>query len=151
MFLIRRIAMRKSFPLVLFFSILTVTGLWAQDTITSPPTLAEQLAPLQFRNIGPTRGGRATAAAGITSDPSTYYMGSTGGGVWKTTDYGHNWKNVSDGYFKTPSIGAIRVYQPNPNIVYVGTGSDGIRSNIISGKGMYKSENAVVKAGPISD
>lgn len=93
----------------------------------------------QYRYVGPTRGGRVTAVAGITSKPSTFYMGATGGGVWRTEDYGNTWNNLSDGYFKTPSIGAIRVAQNDPNIIYVGTGTDGLRSNIISGKGMYKS------------
>ena len=83
-----------------------------------------------------------TAVAGIPSQPGTYYMGATGGGVWKTTDYGVRWKNVSDGYFDTPSIGAIRVALSDPDIVYVGTGSDGIRSNVITGKGVYKSADA---------
>ncbi len=97
---------------------------------------------LQYRNIGPTRGGRVTAVAGVTTHPDTYYMGATGGGVWKTEDYGTSWKNISDGFFATPSIGAIRVHQDNPDIIYVGTGTDGLRSNIISGKGVYKSEDA---------
>lgn len=123
---------------VLFITCLAWTSLSAQDA-DSTATSIDQLAPLQFRNIGPTRGGRATAVAGIASDPATYYMGATGGGVWKTTDYGNSWQNVSDGFFATPSIGAIRVFQPKPDIVYVGTGSDGIRSNVITGKGMYKS------------
>ena len=95
-----------------------------------------------FRNVGPTRGGRVTAVAGVKSDPSTYYMGSTGGGVWKTTNYGERWVNISDGYFTTGSIGSIRVFQDNPDIIYVGTGSDGIRSNVIIGKGMFKSVDA---------
>jgi photosystem II stability/assembly factor-like uncharacterized protein len=69
-------------------------------------------------------------------------MGATGGGVWKTTDYGINWLPISDGYFETGSIGAIRVADSDPNIVYVGTGSDGIRSNVITGRGMYKSTDA---------
>jgi len=93
----------------------------------------------QYRYVGPTRGGRVTAVAGIISKPSTFYMGATGGGVWRTEDYGTSWKNISDGYFDTPSIGAIRVAQNDPNIIYVGTGTDGLRSNIITGKGMYKS------------
>ncbi len=97
---------------------------------------------LKYRNIGPTQGGRVTAVAGIVSQPSTYYMGATGGGVWKTEDYGVTWNNVSDGYFASPSIGDINVFQPNPKIVYVGTGSDGIRSNVIVGKGVYKSIDA---------
>ena len=99
-------------------------------------------ALLDYRNIGPTRGGRVTTVAGIASQPSNYYMGATGGGVWKTEDYGTSWKNVSDGFFKTPSIGAIRVSPSNPDIVYVGTGSDGLRSNVISGNGVYKSTDA---------
>lgn len=94
---------------------------------------------LEFRNIGPTRGGRATTVAGVIPQPGTFFMGATGGGVWKTTDYGHSWKNVSDGYFASPSIGAIRVAPSAPQIVYAGTGSDGLRSNVIAGKGVYKS------------
>ncbi len=97
---------------------------------------------LQYRNVGPTRGGRATTVAGVRSQPNVYYMGATGGGVWKTDDYGTSWKNVSDGFFSTPSIGAIRVAQNDPNIIYVGTGSDGLRSNVITGKGVYKSIDA---------
>lgn len=97
---------------------------------------------LQYRYVGPTRGGRVTAVAGVSSQANVFYMGSTGGGLWKTEDYGTTWRNVSDGYFATPSIGAIRVAPSDPNIVYVGTGSDGLRSNVITGKGVYKSINA---------
>jgi len=97
---------------------------------------------LKFRNVGPSRGGRVTAVAGVTSRPSEFYMGATGGGVWKTIDFGMTWKNVSDGFFSTGSIGAIRVSESHPDIVYVGTGSDGIRSNVIIGKGIYRSDNA---------
>ncbi|MEQ9592010.1 MAG: hypothetical protein RLN86_05395 [Cyclobacteriaceae bacterium] len=97
---------------------------------------------LTFRNVGPTRGGRSTTVQGVTKQPGTFYMGTTGGGVWKTDDYGINWTNISDGHIFSPSIGTIKVYQEDPKIVYVGTGSDGIRSNIIVGDGMYKSENA---------
>jgi photosystem II stability/assembly factor-like uncharacterized protein len=96
----------------------------------------------QFRSVGPNRGGRVTAVMGVNSRPSTFFMGATGGGVWKTDDYGINWENISDGYFATPSIGAIAVYQRNPDIMYVGTGSDGLRSNVITGKGVYKSTDA---------
>lgn len=97
------------------------------------------LEAYKFRSVGPMRGGRVTAVEGVNNKPSTFYMGATGGGVWKTNDYGISWKNISDGYFSTPSIGAISVYQNNPEIIYVGTGSDGMRSNVIQGKGMYKS------------
>ncbi len=99
-------------------------------------------AGLRYRNIGPTRGGRVTAVAGHRAHPSTFYMGATGGGVWKTTDYGITWNNVSDGYFVTGSIGAIHVATSDPATVWVGTGSDGIRSNVITGRGVYKSSDA---------
>lgn len=95
---------------------------------------------LKYRCIGPSRGGRVTAVAGIPSEEGTFFMGATGGGVWKTTDFGVSWDNVSDGFFnESPSIGAIRVAPSDPDIVYVGTGSDGIRSNVIGGRGVYKS------------
>lgn len=105
-------------------------------------SLEKDFNDLQYRMVGPYRGGRVTAVAGIETQPSVFYMGATGGGVWKTENYGISWKNVSDGFFNTGSIGAIRVSQSNPEIVYVGTGSDGIRSNVIIGKGVYRSENA---------
>ena len=97
---------------------------------------------LEYRTVGPSRGGRVTAVCGVPQSPSTFYMGSTGGGLWKTTDYGTSWNNISDGFFKSPAIGAIAVAKQDPNILYVGTGSDGLRSNIITGKGIYKSVNA---------
>ncbi len=94
---------------------------------------------MEYRNVGPARGGRVTAVAGTVAAPGTFYLGATGGGVWKTTDYGTSWQPVSDGYFESPSIGAIAVAQNDPNIVYAGTGSDALRSNVIPGKGVYKS------------
>ena len=97
---------------------------------------------LNYRNVGPVRGGRVTTVHGVESQKNVFYMGTTGGGVWKSTDFGNHWYNISDGYFKSPSIGAINVYQKNPDIVYVGTGSDGLRSNIIVGKGIYRSEDS---------
>jgi len=97
---------------------------------------------LTYRAVGPSRAGRVTAVEGHRSHPHTFYQGATGGGVWKTTNYGMDWENLSDGSFATPSIGHIEVADSDPNIVYVGTGSDGIRSNIIIGKGVYKSVDA---------
>jgi len=102
-------------------------------------SIAQGEKPFQYRNIGPSRGGRVTAVKGVDTQPNVFYMGATGGGVWKSTDYGIHWNNISDGYFSTPSIGAIAVDQKNPKIIYVGTGSDAIRSNVIVGRGMYKS------------
>ncbi|MEJ2540136.1 MAG: hypothetical protein P8188_09220 [Gemmatimonadota bacterium] len=97
---------------------------------------------LNYRLVGPTQGGRVTAVAGHRAHPGTFYMGATGGGVWKTTDWGVTWLPVSDGYLATGSIGAIRVAPSNPDRVYVGTGSDGIRSNVILGRGAYRSDDA---------
>jgi photosystem II stability/assembly factor-like uncharacterized protein len=97
---------------------------------------------LKYRMVGPSRGGRVTAVAGHREQPSTFYMGACGGGVWKTTDYGSTWKCVSDGFFATGSIGAIRVADSDPNVIYVATGSDGLRSNVIIGKGVYRSVDA---------
>ncbi|MEO0436693.1 MAG: hypothetical protein AAF098_07280 [Pseudomonadota bacterium] len=93
----------------------------------------------EYRNVGPARGGRVTTVAGTPKEPGTFYFGASGGGVWKSTDYGVSWSNVSDGFFTTPSIGDIAVSVSDPNILYVGTGSDGLRSNVIPGDGMYKS------------
>ena len=109
------------------------------------PTMAvgaTQFDAFEYRNVGPARGGRVTAVAGTVLEPGTFYLGASGGGVWKTLDYGTTWNNVSDGYFATPSIGDISVAQNDANIVYVGTGSDGLRSNVIRGNGMYKSTDA---------
>ena len=77
---------------------------------------------MEFRCIGPYRGGRSIAVAGVRHDPLTFYFGGTGGGVWKTTDGGSNWENVSDKDFKTGSVGAIAVSESDPNVVYVGMG-----------------------------
>src|SRR5260370_1855722 len=73
---------------------------------------------LKYRMIGPERGGRVTTVTGVPSQPNTFYMGSTGGGVWKTTDAGHNWVNVSDGQIPLGSMGAIEVSLSDPNVVY---------------------------------
>ena len=97
---------------------------------------------LRWRSIGPYRGGRVTAVAGIASQPLVYYMGATGGGVWKTDDAGTVWTNVSDGFFRAGSVGAVSVSQSNPNIVYVGMGEACLRGNLSSGDGIYKSVDA---------
>ncbi len=102
----------------------------------------EALKGLKYRSIGPYRGGRVTAVEGIQEKPYTFLMGSTGGGVWKTSDAGETWQNISDGYFKVGSIGAIEVADADANKIYVGTGSACIRGNISIGRGVYVSEDA---------
>jgi photosystem II stability/assembly factor-like uncharacterized protein len=97
---------------------------------------------LRWRTIGPFRGGRSTAAAGVRTQPGVFYMGATGGGVWKTENAGITWVPIADGQIPTGSIGAIDVSDSNPNVVYVGTGSEAIRSNVIVGRGVYKSTDA---------
>ncbi|MEO0724714.1 MAG: glycosyl hydrolase [Bacteroidota bacterium] len=97
----------------------------------------------QWRNIGPYRGGRSVTAAGVPGNDQVYYMGTTGGGVWKTIDAGLSWKNISDGYFNVGSIGAIAVASSDPNVIYVGTGEHAIRGVMTShGDGVYKSTDA---------
>lgn len=106
-------------------------------------TLDSLFQPLKFRNIGPFRGGRSNSATGVIGDPLTYYMGTTGGGVWKTTDAGQRWNNISDGYFKTGSVGAVTVSESHPNVVYVGMGEHAPRGVMTSyGDGVYKSTDA---------
>lgn len=101
------------------------------------------LAPLQWRNIGPFRGGRANAIAGVPTQPMVFYAGYTGGGVWKTDDAGLTWKNISDGQFRLGSIGAIAVAESDPNVVYVGTGEHAVRGQSSSfGNGVYRSTDA---------
>ncbi|MCI4670485.1 MAG: glycosyl hydrolase [Bacteroidia bacterium] len=98
---------------------------------------------LKWRNIGPFRGGRSVASTGVIGQPHTYYMGSTGGGVFKTTDHGISWKNVSDGFFKTGSVGAIAVSESDQNVVVVGMGEHAARGVMTSmGDGVYKSMDA---------
>lgn len=97
---------------------------------------------MRWRSIGPFRGGRVTAVAGIPGLRLTYYFGATGGGVWKSEDGGLNWTNISDGFLKTGSVGAIAVSEWDPNVVYVGMGEAPIRGNVSHGDGIYKSTDA---------
>jgi|GEM_PF-4707 len=101
----------------------------------------ERWKALHWREIGPYRGGRAAAVAGVPADRGTYYFGSAGGGVWKSTDAGRAWHNVSDGTFGG-GIGAIAVAAWDPNVVYAGTGEETVRGNVSEGDGMWKSTDA---------
>jgi photosystem II stability/assembly factor-like uncharacterized protein len=101
-----------------------------------------QLAGLEWRSIGPYRGGRVTAVAGVVGQRNVYYFGGTGGGIWKSVDSGVSWRNVSDGYLTTGSVGAIEVSASDPNVIYAGMGESCIRGNVSHGDGVYKSEDA---------
>ncbi|HET9016466.1 MAG TPA: glycosyl hydrolase, partial [Thermomicrobiaceae bacterium] len=103
---------------------------------------ASLLRSPQLRMIGPHRGGRVVAVAGDPADPMTFYFGACAGGVWKTTDGGRFWRNVSDGYFTTAAIGALAVSEADPNVIYAGTGESTIRGNVSHGDGVYKSTDA---------
>ncbi len=100
---------------------------------------SQMLNSLEWRCIGPHRGGRVVAVAGHPTDPTTFYFGACAGGVWKTSDGGTLWQNVSDGFFKTAAVGAIAVSESDPNVIYVGTGETCIRGNVSHGDGVYKS------------
>lgn len=121
--------------LILYF-ILT----WADagdQSVFSP----EYFDAMEYRCIGPYRGGRSAAVAGVPGDPMTYYFGATGGGVWKTSNGGQTWHNISDGFFGG-SIGAVAVSEWDPNVIYVGGGEKTVRGNVSHGYGMWKSEDA---------
>ena len=97
------------------------------------------LGALQWRLIGPFRGGRVTSVAGHPTDPLCFYFGACAGGVWKTTDGGIYWQNVSDGFFRTASVGALAVAPSDPEVVYAGMGESCIRENVLHGDGVYRS------------
>ncbi|MCH7876127.1 MAG: glycosyl hydrolase [Gemmatimonadetes bacterium] len=128
-----------------------ITG-WAALMLTTSALHAQRIDPvydttlyhaMQWRNIGPFRGGRSVAVAGVTSDPNTYYFGGAGGGVWKTADAGESWRNISDGFFRTSSVGAITVAESDPNVIYVGMGEHAVRGVTTShGDGIYRSTDA---------
>src|SRR5216683_1759156 len=96
---------------------------------------------LEWRCIGPHRGGRCVTVAGHPTDAGTFYFGGCGGGVWKTTNGGSHWLNVSDGFFKTAAVGAVAVSSSHPEVVYAGTGEACIRSNVSHGDGVYRSDD----------
>lgn len=132
----------------LLLLLLTVAPLLSLPTQSAPaqasaPTLDSVFKPVKWRSIGPFRGGRSVAGTGVVGDPKTYYMGTTGGGVWKTENMGITWRNISDGYFKTGSVGAVAVAPSDPSVVYVGMGEHAIRGVMTSsGDGVYRSNDA---------
>src|SRR5438552_4094233 len=107
----------------------------ASESLIHPDTLRS----LEWRSIGPYRGGRVVAVAADPLDEQVFYFGSTGGGVWKTTNGGLIWENVSDGFFARASVGALAVSIADPNVLYAGMGEATIRGNVSHGDGVYKS------------
>lgn len=132
----------------LFLFLIISSPVWGQKSkipvIKENPFNANQyFKAVRWRNIGPSRGGRSVASSGVVGDQLTYYMGTTGGGLWKTDDAGNSWFNISDGYFKTSSVGAVEVSESDPNVVYVGMGEHAPRGVMTSyGDGVYKSTDA---------
>ncbi|HEX6939851.1 MAG TPA: hypothetical protein VF158_10605 [Longimicrobiales bacterium] len=111
-------------------------GLRAQQ---GGPYDAKLFAGLEWRNIGPNRGGRSIAVAGSAARPNEYYFGATGGGLWKTTDGGNTWRPVTDGQIGSSSVGAVAVCEANPDVVYIGMGEVQLRGNAMEGDGVYRS------------
>src|SRR6187551_1602065 len=134
---------------VYFFFILLCTPMLLQGqknkNANTPPAYTavdtSLFGELEWRNIGPFRGGRSASVTGVRGKPNLYYFGSTGGGVWKTLDGGQTWRNISDGFFGG-SIGAIEVAPSDQNVIYVGGGEQTVRGNVSYGYGMYRTTDA---------
>lgn len=130
----------------LLFIALILLG-WSSNAQIKNDTAINELnsffKPVKWRCIGPFRGGRSVTATGVVGSPNIYYQGTTGGGLWKTEDMGITWNNISDGFFKTGSVGAVSVAESDPNVVYVGMGEHAVRNVMTSyGDGVYKSTDA---------
>lgn len=132
-----------SLTLALTFSTNSLQAQRNKKKQTAPQFSDTLINGLKYRNIGPYRGGRSVAVAGVRNNPFTYYMGTTGGGMWKTEDAGNTWNNISDNFFATGSVGAIGIAESDPNVIYVGMGEHAVRGVMTShGDGIYKSTDA---------
>lgn len=130
--------------MVLVLFAFSTPGLAQKKKKGKPSSVAynlEMLKGMEWRSIGPYRGGRSATATGVPGKPNLFYMGSTGGGVWKTVDGGSTWENISDGYFGG-SVGAVAVSEFDNNVIYVGGGEKTVRGNVSYGYGMWKSVDA---------
>lgn len=139
--------MKTNLLKLVFFGLLGVIPVCAigqktkRNHLDAAPYPKELYSSLEYRSIGPYRGGRSAAVTGVPEKPNLFYFGATGGGVWKTVDGGRSWSNISDGYFGG-SIGAVEVAQSDPNVIYVGGGEKTIRGNVSSGYGVWKTVDA---------
>ncbi|GGD48899.1 VPS10 domain-containing protein [Muriicola marianensis] len=138
--------MKLNLRLILFFIPLfiiafTVSAQRRSKAPVSDPYPETLYSSLEYRLVGPFRGGRSAAVTGVPGQPNLFYFGATGGGVWKTTDGGRTWENISDGFFGG-SIGAVEVAKSDPNVIYVGGGEKTLRGNVSSGYGVWKSVDA---------
>ena len=130
--------------IIFTFFILAGFSLHGQEqsnSSTSKTIPASFYEGLEWRNIGPNRGGRSLGSAGSPSRPNEYYFGATGGGLWKTVDGGTEWKPVTDGQVTSSSVGAVAVAETNPDVVYIGMGEVQLRGSITQGDGVYKTED----------
>lgn len=127
-----------NFTIFLFFFFTNNSILSAQEILQYDEKLYNSI---EWRNIGPYRGGRSCAVSGVPGKPNLFYFGATGGGVWKTTDGGRSWENISDGFFGG-SIGSIAVSEYDNNVIYAGGGEKTVRGNVSSGYGIYKTTDA---------
>ena len=126
-------------PLALMATVaLTPVTLEAQPPAAAPGAQAGPFGSLKWRSLGPQRGGRSIGVAGSVARPHEYYFGAVGGGLWKTTDGGTNWRPVTDGQINSASVGAVTVAPSNPDVVYIGMGEAQLRGNIAQGDGVYK-------------
>lgn len=127
--------------LLLISSSILPLCLTGQSGSTASLTNEAFMEGLNYRFVGPTRGGRSTAVTGVPGKPFTFLMGTTGGGIWRTDDAGMNWSNLSDGQIEAGSIGAVTIAPSDPAVIYAGTGSACPRGNVSAGIGLYKSDD----------
>src|SRR5215470_2847251 len=135
--------MLRSSCLVLLV-LLTLTAAKTQAQSSAPPGGVDPafFSGLRYRLVGPSRGGRVTTITGVPSQPKTFYIGVASGGLFRTTDSGATWTPITDGTVPLGSTGCVSVADSDPNIIYLGTGSDDVRSNVSTGRGVYKSTDA---------
>ena len=142
--------MRKIALLIILASVTTVGFAQRKAKVESVSTDSLLLSKVKYRLVGPFRGGRSGAATGSYKNKNTFYFGATGGGVWKTTDGGSNWKNISDKYFGS-TIGAVAVAPSDEDIIYVGEGENTIRGNVSEGLVACGAAMMVAETGETSD